>query len=124
MPIKNERIMPGVYCNRWQGHVTADEVLEAFNHETQMAEDDNLVKRVSILDGSDMKTFPLNIAKLRKAVSPNVVATLIYNVPRAARTLGEIIGSLAKTSIEFHDDWDTVVSRSSELLKEHTVIPD
>lgn len=122
MPIKNERIMPGVYCNHWQGHVNADEVLEAFNNETQMAKDDNQIKRVSILDGSEMRTFPMNIAKLSKAVSPDVVATIIYNVPRVARTLGEIIGSLAKTSIEFHDDWDVAVARASELLQEHNTV--
>ncbi len=119
MPIVNERIKSGIYCNRWQGHVTADEVLIAFNAEIELAREDNRVKRVSILDGSDIKTFPLNIAKLSKAVSPDVVATIVYNVSGTARTVGEIIGTVAKTSIEFHDDWDTVVQRAGELLAEH-----
>ena len=118
MPIISERVAPGIYRNRWQGHVTADEVLEAFEREIQMAEEDEIRKRVSIIDGEEIRTFPMNVMKLSKIVSPDVLATLVYKVPNTARTIGELIGSLAKTPIEFFDNWEKTVERASEIIKE------
>jgi len=122
MPIKTERIALGIYCNTWQGHVTADEAVRAFNLETKLMEADGQTKRVSIIHGEEIRTFPMNVMKLSKIVSSDVVATIVHKVPRTARTVGEIIGSIAKTNVEFEDDWDKAVAKAQELLKEHSQV--
>lgn len=118
MSIKTERLDTGIYCNHWQGHVSVDDVLAAFERQKQLASEDQIEHYVVIIDGSDIRTVPLNLAKLRKTVSGKEAGILVYNAPKIGQTLGDIIGTMTNLPFEFHgDDWDAVVTRAQELLK-------
>lgn len=120
MPIITSRISQGIYCHQWQGHVSIDEVLQAFELEKQLFSEDDIDKYVAILDGSNMRTMPFNISKLKQISSGYEITTLVYKAPTVAQKLGDIVSKLVRLPIEFHDDWDATLARAQKLLAEHT----
>lgn len=122
MPIRTERITPGIYCHHWEGHISTDEVVRSFELEKKLADVDHCAKYIVILDGSEVRTFPFNLMKLSKAFSGNELLTLAYNAPALGHKLGEIIGAMVHLPFEFYDDWDATLERAHQLLDENTAI--
>lgn len=122
MPITTQRITQGIYHHRWVGHVTADEVLRAFDLEKKLGNADNCNKYIIILDGSEVRTFPFNIAKMSRAFSGDELVTLVYKAPSMGQKLGEILGAMVNLPVEFFDDWDVTVARAYQVLEDNKSI--
>ena len=117
MPIQTERLARGIYCHHWKGHVTADEVVRAFEMEKKLGDADYCNKYIVILDGEETRTIPFNLAKLSGAFSGDELITLVYKSPSIGQKLGEIIGAMVKLPFEFYDDWDKTLARAHELIE-------
>jgi hypothetical protein len=119
MPIKTLRIEPGIIHHRWQGHVSADEVLEAADRELHLLKEDGLARCISIVDCSEMRTFQVNIKKLSKAMRGDEILTLVYKAPKVSEIVGEIIANLTKAKMEFFSDWDALLIRARQSYREY-----
>ncbi len=126
MPVITTAITAGIYQHQWVGHVTADEVVNSVQRMQTLAHADNCDKYVAIIDASEVRTYPFNLAKLSRAFSGDTVSTLVYGAPATGQKLGEILGAMVKLSVEFYDDSDETLSRAHQLLEEHasTIFPE
>lgn len=118
MPIRTERLDVGIYHHQWQGDIRIDEVLAAFELEMQLFAEDDISHYVVIINGTDVRTMPVNFTELGKAISGRELMTFIYDAPQFAMQIGEIISRLFRLNIAFYDDWDAMITRAYEVIDE------
>lgn len=122
MPILTKRLAQGIYYHQWIGNVLLADISNTYETELELFNNDNIDKYVVILDGSEVKTLPINIPKLTELSSGYELIRLIYKPPKVAYPLGKMISKIVNIPVEFYNDWDETIARANQLIEPYQAI--
>ncbi|MEO1287882.1 MAG: hypothetical protein AAFV93_08940 [Chloroflexota bacterium] len=118
MPVTTKRLARGIYSAEWHGFIKIDEVYNASDAIDALAQEDKVLKYITVLTGNDIKQIPLDIRIMSQTVSKSTYAILAYNSPFAGELLGRMFNKLMPIQVKFFRDWDTLIAHANELLEE------
>lgn len=119
MPIEIAQVEPGLYLNKWVGHVTMDEVLQSERQGAALMGADE-TRVVLVNDLSDVTNLPMDLKALRRVAesNPQVIALLVVNAPGIVRLVGEAQAKTLSWTVEFFNDVEGALERGRALLRE------
>lgn len=120
MPIEVKRLEPHIYLAIWHGNITREEILGGVME--GMARDNGDMFYVSILDSTEVESFPFNAPGLRRGsvVYSKLLVTLIVNPPLLGKVLVDLISRLTPLKFEYFDSVEKALARARVLVAEHS----
>ncbi|MEM6281836.1 MAG: hypothetical protein AAF787_06560 [Chloroflexota bacterium] len=118
MPTTTERYEPGIYIAHWIGNVTLEDVFEARDAINIYAAEDNRLRYIVVIDGTQTKRVPTDIRILLKTTNPGSIAILVYHSPIGGTIVGSMFNQFSPFKAEFYNDFETVLERAYHLLAE------
>lgn len=110
----------GIYCSKWSGTVTFDEIFQTQSLGNAQVDEDGVSHYVLVLEFSEKPRLPIDIRQTGRLIAGDerMVAILMVAASDAMKLLGSTLTRVFKhvNPIEYFDTFEDALTRARELV--------